>query len=154
MGDDGSVSPVFSVKAPSSFSTEYPEDNSQVFSAQGLVEVDQLGSPYVDCSEELFSDADNCGNFMVMQPDDAQGDISDTTVTKTFPEDTGDLDVDKTQTGAVSEMVMQTEEAQGDASDSTVTKTFPEDTRDPDVDKTQTGAVSESTFPDTGEIPP
>ena len=58
MGDDGSVSPVFGVKAPSGFSTKYPEDNSQVFSAQGLVEVDQLGSPYGDCSKELFSDAE------------------------------------------------------------------------------------------------
>ena len=56
--------------------------------------MDQLGSPYVDCSEELFSDADNRDNFMVMQTDDAQGDISDSTVTKTFPEDTSDLDVD------------------------------------------------------------
>ena len=154
MVDDGSVSPVFGVKAPSSFLTEYPEDNSQVFTAQGLVEVDQLGSPYGDCSEELFSDADNRDNFMVTQTDDAQGDASDSTVTKTFPEDTSDLDVDKTQTGAVSKMVMQTEEAQGDASNSTVTKTFPEDTSNLDVDKTQTGAVSESTFPDTGETPP
>ena len=65
--------------------------------------MDQLGSPYGDCSEELFSDADNCDNFMVMQTEDAQGDTSDLTVTKTFPEDTSDLDVDKTQTGAVSE---------------------------------------------------
>ena len=146
MVDDSSVLPVFGVKAPSSFSTEYPEDNSQVFPAQGLVEVDQLGSPYGDCSEELFSDADNRDNFMVTQTYDAHGDASDSTVTKTFPEDTSNLDVDKTQTGAVSEMVMQTEEAQGDASDSIVTKTFPEDTSDLDVDKTQTGAVSESTF--------
>ena len=103
MGDDGSVSPVFGVKAPSSFSTKYPEDNSQVFSAQGLVEVDQLGSPYGDCSEELFSDADNRDNFMVTQTDNAQGDAFDSTVTKTFPEDTSDPDVDQTQTGAVSE---------------------------------------------------
>ena len=154
MGDDGSVLPVFDVKAPSSFSTEYPEDNSQVFTAQGLVEADQLCSPYGDCSKELFSDADNRDNFLVTQTDDTQGDASDSTVTKTFPEDTSDLDVDKTQTGAVSEMVMQTEEAQGDASDSTVTKTFPEDTSDLDVDKTQTGAVSESTFPDTGKTTP
>ena len=40
---------------------------------------------------------------MVMQTEEAQGDASDSTVTKTFPEDTSDLDVDKTQTGAVSE---------------------------------------------------
>ena len=40
---------------------------------------------------------------MVTQTDDAQGDISDSTVTKTFSEDTSDPDVDKTQTGAVSE---------------------------------------------------
>ena len=112
---------VFSVKAPSSFSTKYPEDNSQVFTAQSLVEVDQLCSPYGDCSEELFSDADNLDNFMVTQTDDAQADASDSTLTKTFPEDTSDLDVDKTQTGAVSKMVMQTDDAQADASDSTVT---------------------------------
>ena len=160
MVDDSSVLPVFGVKAPSSFSTEYPEDNSQVFTAQGLVEVDQLGSPYGDCSEELFSDADNRDNFMVTQTYDAHGDASDSTVTKTFPEDTSNLDVDKTQTGAVSEMVMQTEEAQGDASDSIVTKTFPEDTSDLDVDKTQTGADTPWTHrqtpphPEADTLPP
>ena len=103
MVDDGSVSPVFGIKAPSSFSTEYPQDNSHVFTAQGLVEVDQLGFPHGDCSEELFSYADNCDNVMAMQTEDAQGDASDLTVTKTFPEDTSKLDIDKTQTEAVSE---------------------------------------------------
>ena len=72
--EDFQSTPVFGVKAPSSFSTEYSEDNSQVFTAQGLVEVDQLYSPYGDCSKELFSDADNHDNFMVTQTDDAQGD--------------------------------------------------------------------------------
>ena len=106
MVDDGSVSPVFSVKAPSSFYTEYPEDNSHVFTAQGLVEVDQLGSPHGDCSEELFSDADHRDNVMAMQTENAQGYASDSTVTKTFPEDISDLDIDETHTEPVSEITI------------------------------------------------
>ena len=94
--------PVFSVKAPSSFSTEYPEDNSHVFISQGLVEVDQLGTSHDDCSQELFSDADKHDNVMVIQTKDTQCDATDLTVTKTFPEDTSNLDFNKTETVSVS----------------------------------------------------
>ena len=58
---DSRNSPVFGVQAPHSFSTEYPGDESVAFTAQGLVEVNKLGSSQSvgEWSEELISDPDN-----------------------------------------------------------------------------------------------
>ena len=82
--NDAPVSPVFGVQGPSSFSTEYPEDSSNAFSSQGLVEVDKLGSSMGDCSEDLFSDADQREQVIPMETEDTH----EQTETGTFSEQT------------------------------------------------------------------
>ena len=82
--NDAPVSPVFGVKGPSSFSTEYPEDSSNAFLSQGLVEVDKLGSSMGDCSEDLFSDADQCEQVIPMETEETH----EKTETGTFSENT------------------------------------------------------------------
>ena len=82
--NDAPVSPVFGVKGPSSFSTEYPEDSSNAFSSQGLVEVDKLGSSVGDCSEDLFSDADQREQGIPMETDETH----EKTETEIFSENT------------------------------------------------------------------
>ena len=82
--NDAPASPVFGVKGPSSFSTEYPEDSSNAFSSQGLVEVDKLGSSLGDCSEDLFSNADQREQVIPMETDEAH----EKTETETFSENT------------------------------------------------------------------
>ena len=95
--NDAPASPVFGVKGPSSFSTEYPEDSSNVFSSQGLVEVDKLGSSLGDCSQEQRA------QVMPMQTEDPQDCANDTSETKTFPEDNSCVDSDQTETATISE---------------------------------------------------
>ena len=82
--NDAPVSPVFGVKGPSSFSTEYPEDSSNAFLSQGLVEVDKLGSSMEDCSEDLFSDADQHEQVLPMEMEGTH----EVTETETFSENT------------------------------------------------------------------
>ena len=82
--NDAPVSPVFGVKGPSSFSTEYPEDSSNAFSSQGLVEVEKLGSSMGDCSEDLFSDADQREQVLPMETEGTH----EVTETETFSENT------------------------------------------------------------------
>ena len=82
--NDALVLPVFGVKGPSSFSTEYPEDSSNAFSSQGLVEVEKLGSSMGDCSEDLFLDADQCDQVIPMETEDTH----EITETGTFSENT------------------------------------------------------------------
>ena len=99
--NDAPVSPVFGVQGPSSFSTEYPEDSSNAFSSQGLVEVDKLGSSMGDCSEDLFSDADQHEQVILMEMEDTHeqtetGTFSEKTLVKN-PEDVHSIEMTNLQ---------------------------------------------------------
>ena len=109
--------PVFEVQAPYSFSTEYPGDESVAFTAQGLVEVDKLGSfqSVGEWSKELMSDPDNllerCDDIDVTKTFDDENTVGSTNLpkdpgnvlflvdnsdsTKTFPKDESLMDLDK-----------------------------------------------------------
>ena len=85
---DSPNSPVFGVQAPHSFSTEYPGDESVAFTAQGLVEVDKLGSSQSvgEWSKELISDPDNllerCDNIDVTKTFDDENTVGSTNLPK------------------------------------------------------------------------